>query len=163
MIEATFTVFCIPQKHHWCVTVSPQLLWSSVLKWINDVSFFFFFLSLQLLTKLISRFVPVSGSLRKIPKRQRCPKLISCAEFLFLGVPVQNKSLSATFRDFSGLQTILCLMAADKFQFKQSNRETNSNLLSAVATCSLPLQMSEHPRCQRQTFTSRSSVFASHL
>lgn len=80
---------------------------------------------------------------------------------------MQGKISLRLLEIFFGLQTVLRLMAADKFQLQ--NRETcfeftaPTSGLSAGPTSSLSHQMSEHPRCQRQTFTSRSSVFASHL
>lgn len=164
MKEATFTVFCIPQKHHWCVTVGPQLLRSPVLKWINDVSFGFFL------------FFPTTAhdGNREVRSRFRVSvensekTTTSKADFLrgILFFTAQDKSLSATFGDFFFLVFTPPSVSWQLRSFTQSNRETcvrRSNLRSAAATRSLRLQMSEHPRCQRQTFTSRSSVFASHL
>lgn len=127
------------------------------------VSFGFFFF-LQLLTTLIGTFVPGSGSARKNSEKTTTSK----ADFLrgILFFTARDKSLSATFGGFFFLVFRRSSVSWQRRSFTQSNREScvgRCNLRSAAATRCLRLQMSEHPRCQRQTFTSRSSVFASHL
>lgn len=103
----------------------------------------------------------------KKSEMQRFQKLISCLEASLSWIHYAREKSLRLLEIFLSLQTVLRLMAADKFQ--SPNRETCGEFtaptsgLSAGSTSSLSHQMSEHPRCQRQTFTSRSFVFASHL